>query len=61
MTCRKVRHGDAYRSYDASMSVRSMPRIRVRTSTLTMASVNSVWAATTLAVPSPSSGRVGRR
>ena len=56
VTWTNVRHGVANRSSDASMSVRSMPRIRVRTRTLTMAIVNSVCAAMTLAVPSPSSG-----
>ena len=47
VTCRKVRQGDAYRSEDASMRVRSMPAMRVRTSTYTMAEVNIAWAAMT--------------
>ncbi len=47
VTCRKVRHGVAYRSVDASISERSMPCSRVRTITTTSAIVNSVCAAIT--------------
>lgn len=45
VTCRKVPHGVAYRSDDASIKVLSMPLIRDRTITITRAMVNNVWAA----------------
>ena len=41
--------------------MRSMPRIRVRTSTLTIAIVNSVWAAMTLCGPEAELRRAIRR
>ena len=45
--CTNVRHGDAYKSSEASIRARSMPAILARTRTITSDMVNSVWAAMT--------------
>ena len=43
----EVRQGEAYKSIDASISARSMPAMRARTSMMTSDMVNSVCAAIT--------------
>ena len=53
MTWTNVRSGDANRSNDASVRLRSIPARRARTRTMTIAIVNRTWAATIVCRPVP--------